>query len=208
MIQQSKNMINKINAGTITSVNMGVNNTTLNTTGTNVSSNTITVNADVLNIRSAPNTQANILNQLTTGSSFTAACYVVGENVEGSSKWWQTSDNNYVWAGGTTGGQSIVPCESTTATTPVFTSNVSGVMRVGDSWNIVVTGLNSNETIYATGGKKINGVVPTDKTPYTANNFGILILTGTHAQDVVGDWQLVWTRADGTILGTLNFSVQ
>ena len=208
MIQKYKSMLTSTGAGTgiITSVNTGASNIT--TTGTTISSNTITVNADVLNVRVAPNTQASILNKLNMGSNFSATCYVIGENVEGSTKWWEASDGSYIWAGGTTGGQSIVPCESTTATTPVFTSNASGVMRVGDSWNILVTGLNSNETIYATGGKKVNGVVPTDKTPYTANNLGILILNGTYAQDVVGDWQLVWTRADGTILGTLNFSVQ
>jgi hypothetical protein len=90
----------------------------------------------------------------------------------------------------------------------VFTSNASGIMHVGDTWGVVVTGLNSGETIYATGGKKINGVVPTDKTPYYANNLGVYIKTGIHTTDVVGDWQIVWTRADGTVLGTLVFSVQ
>lgn len=90
----------------------------------------------------------------------------------------------------------------------LFTSNVSGTMYVGDPWNIVVTGLNPNETIYATGGKKVNGVVPQDKTPYVADNLGIYSKISSHAQDVIGDWVLVWTRADGSNLGTLTFSVK
>ncbi len=90
----------------------------------------------------------------------------------------------------------------------LFTSNVSSVMYVGDPWSVFVSGLKPNETIYATGGKKTGSVVPTDKTPYVANSLGIMTKTGIHAADAVGDWQLVWTRADGTILKTLIFSVQ
>jgi hypothetical protein len=90
---------------------------------------------------------------------------------------------------------------------PIFTTNASAVMRVGDIWNVTITGLNSGETIYAIGGKKVNGVVPTDKTPYTANGLGVFFQTGTHTKDVIGDWQIVWSRADGTALGTMIFSV-
>jgi hypothetical protein len=90
---------------------------------------------------------------------------------------------------------------------PIFTTNASGVMHVGDTWNITVTGLNPGETIYATGGKKVNGIVPTDKTPYAANSLGVFFETGTHQKDVIGDWQIAWTRGDGTVLGTMTFSV-
>jgi hypothetical protein len=90
---------------------------------------------------------------------------------------------------------------------PVFSTNATGTMHVGDVWNITVTGLTPGETLYATGGKIINNVVPADKTPYTADGLGIFFQTGTHAADVIGNWQIVWTRANGTVLGTMTFSV-
>lgn len=97
MIQKYKNMIANTNSlATNTNVN-------ITTTGLNTSSATVTVNADVLNVRSASNTQASILGKLNAGDSFTAACYVTGESVEGSSKWWKTSSGGYIWAGGTVG---------------------------------------------------------------------------------------------------------
>lgn len=61
----------------------------------------ITVNADKLNIRQAPNTQAALLGQFLKGDTFTAVGSVTGENVEGTDKWWKTSNDTYVWAGGT-----------------------------------------------------------------------------------------------------------
>jgi hypothetical protein len=177
------------------------------------SSVTVAVNAGLLNVRSSPNTSAAITRQLNANETFSAACYVTGENVEGYDKWWKTSDGNYVWAGGTTEqpsstNSSLCGSVSTTLPLPILTSSASGIMHVGDNWNVVITGLNQFETIYATGGKKVNGVVPADKTPYTANDLGIYLKTGTHTADVIGDWQIVWTRADGTKLGTLVFSVQ
>lgn len=76
--------------------------TTATTATTNTSGTfTITVNADLLNVRSAPITSAAVLSQMKSGTTFTATCYVVGETVEGSSNWWKTTSGNYVWAGGT-----------------------------------------------------------------------------------------------------------
>ncbi|MBI3888396.1 hypothetical protein HY311_01235 [Candidatus Nomurabacteria bacterium] len=90
---------------------------------------------------------------------------------------------------------------------PIFTTNANGSMRVGDIWSVAITGLNPGEIIYGTGGRKTGSVVPTDKTPYTANGLGVFFETGTHTKEVVGDWQIVWTRANGTVLGTMTFSV-
>lgn len=90
---------------------------------------------------------------------------------------------------------------------PIFTTNASGAMHVGDIWSVAVTGLNPGEIIYATGGRKTGSVVPTDKTPYTANGLGVFFETGTHTKEVIGDWQIAWTRADGTALGTMTFNV-
>lgn len=97
MIQKYKNMLNSI--GTQTS---NTNNVTAETTGTTNFPATITVNATLLNVRSAPNTSAVIVNQLSKGSTFTAMSTVKGENVEGTDDWWVTSDSTYIWTGGTT----------------------------------------------------------------------------------------------------------
>lgn len=68
----------------------------------NFNETSVTVNATLLNIRSAPNTTASVIGQLTRGSVFTAASSVKGESIEGIDDWWVTKDGNYVWAGGTT----------------------------------------------------------------------------------------------------------
>ena len=95
LIQKYKIMIANTNTGAATNINTATNNTT------GASTSLVTVNADVLNIRSAPNTQVSVSSQLKAGNSFIATCYVVGENIEGSSKWWKTSSGSYIWAGGT-----------------------------------------------------------------------------------------------------------
>jgi hypothetical protein len=97
---------------------------------------------------------------------------------------------------------------TTSSTNPMFTSTVTSFMHVGDPWGVIIAGLNPSETIYATGGKMINGVVPADKTPYTASNIGIFMKLGIHGAESIGSWQIVWTRANGAVLGTLTFSVQ
>ncbi len=91
---------------------------------------------------------------------------------------------------------------------PIFTTNVKASMKVGDSWYVVITGLNPGETAYLVGGKKVNGVYPTDRTPFVANSFGTIILTGTHGQDVVGEWQMTWVRSNLATIATYNFVVQ
>jgi len=132
LISVVNNMIEKYKS-MIANTNTIATNTNTTTTGVNTSVVTVTVNADVLNVRSAPNTQASILSKLNAGNSFTATCYVVGESVEGSSKWWKTSSGSYVWAGGTLeqpSGANVL-CGSTTSTpstiVPIITSipNVS-----------------------------------------------------------------------------------
>jgi hypothetical protein len=81
--------------------NASTQNENTSTQGTSGANRTVSVNASKLNVRSAPVTSAAIVRQLSAGETFTASGSVVGENVEGSAKWWKTSDNNYVWAGGT-----------------------------------------------------------------------------------------------------------
>lgn len=64
---------------------------------------TVTVNADVLNARSAPNTSAYVVTQFMQGNTFSANSIVDGENVEGTTRWWVTMIGTmpaYVWSGG------------------------------------------------------------------------------------------------------------
>ena len=86
-----------------------------------------------------------------------------------------------------------------------------GTVYVGNSWSVYVIGLDIGETIYATGGKIINGSVPTDKTPYgpSIEYRGVIYYTtyGTFTEDQIGDWQLKWTRESGEVIGTSNFKV-
>jgi DNA-directed RNA polymerase subunit RPC12/RpoP len=54
------------------------------------------------NVRTAPNRQATIIKVLPAGSTFTAIAEVEGENVDGNSKWYKTSDGYYIWSGAET----------------------------------------------------------------------------------------------------------
>lgn len=63
-------------------------------------SETATVRSYRLNVRTEPNTQAAVIRQLSPFSTFTLSCYVIGEMIEGSNKWWKTVDGGYVWGGG------------------------------------------------------------------------------------------------------------
>jgi hypothetical protein len=76
-------------------------NDTVNVGSESPSPITVTVNASVLNIRSAPRTTAPVVGTVREGTSFVAVNTIAGETVEGTNTWWVTSDNQYVWAGGT-----------------------------------------------------------------------------------------------------------
>lgn len=132
LVQKYKNL-NGLN--TFSPTTNTTTNTSANTTTTGVNSSLITVNADALNIRQAPNTQASVLGQLKAGETFTAVCYVIGENVEGTSRWWKTSSGSYVWAGGTVGQPSsantLCGSNTTTGSTSQTTSNT---MSGFDAW--------------------------------------------------------------------------
>ena len=63
----------------------------------------VTVVVDVLNVRSAPNTDAPLAGsqKLFRGDTFTIVNYTRGENVQGRDIWWLSEKGNYVWSGGT-----------------------------------------------------------------------------------------------------------
>lgn len=66
---------------------------------------TIRVITDVLNVRSAPNTQSIVIKQLTKGETFSVSNIKDGEVVSGNGKWWVTlvgSAPAYIWSGGAT----------------------------------------------------------------------------------------------------------
>lgn len=65
------------------------------------SSNVVHVSVSSLNVRSAPITVAGVVRQLSAGEAFATVGWVVGELVQGTDRWWKTSDGYYVWAGGT-----------------------------------------------------------------------------------------------------------
>jgi len=129
-IQNNRRALESIGA-TGNNVNIRGNTSTGATGGSPV-----TVNADVLNVRLAPSTRTSVMGQLRANDNVTAVCYVVGESVEGSSKWWKLSDGNYVWAGGTAGqlsNSSLCSAGSTggSGTQPVGTGAPTPVFYVG-----------------------------------------------------------------------------
>ncbi len=115
LINIVNNLIEKyrnIRDSNIDSTEIGVNTSPREKTTPRYVSSSVTVNADVLNVRQAPNTQADILGKLKAGNNLNVSCYITGENVEGSLKWWRTSDNRYIWAGGTTNNYQVAYCSN------------------------------------------------------------------------------------------------
>lgn len=86
-----------------------------------------------------------------------------------------------------------------------------GTLKVGESWSVFMVGFNSAEMVYATGGKVVGGVVPTDTNSYGPatkfNGVWSIILSGTFTTNDIGDWQITWKRASGEVIGTLNFTI-
>jgi len=64
---------------------------------------TVTVNVNTLYVRASPNTSAPLAGSqvLYYGNTFVVIGWVVGENVSGENRWWQSQKGNYVWCGGT-----------------------------------------------------------------------------------------------------------
>ncbi|HEY4516049.1 MAG TPA: hypothetical protein VJH67_02585 [Candidatus Paceibacterota bacterium] len=106
---------------------LGIVNTTLdrilnpNRTPANQSQGTsVTINVNKLNVRSASNTTAPVVRQLSSNTTYVLSCYVLGETVDGSNKWWKTVDGNYVWGGGvieSSGGATL--CAGAVSDVPV-----------------------------------------------------------------------------------------
>ncbi|MDD5431007.1 MAG: hypothetical protein PHP03_02170 [Candidatus Pacebacteria bacterium] len=69
----------------------------------------VTVTADVLNVRSQPNSAAPLAGsqKLYKGNTFIAVEALIGENVSGQPYWWKSELGNYVWSGGTDEGVSL-----------------------------------------------------------------------------------------------------
>ena len=61
----------------------------------------VTVTADTLNVRSAPNTQSAIVATYTRGSVLNYIEVVDGENVAGNPRWGHSVQGHYFWLGGT-----------------------------------------------------------------------------------------------------------
>ncbi len=104
-------------------------NQTSGTSGTVASTGascTITINASILNVRSTPSVSGALVRQLSKGQTFTAIGSVTGDAVEGSNKWWRTSDGYFVWAGGTTGGSNCSGGSSTGGNTTGSTGGTTG----------------------------------------------------------------------------------
>ena len=64
---------------------------------------TITVNVDALNVRAQASSSSALAGskRLLRGDIFTAVDAVIGETVDGESRWWKSSFGNFVWVGGT-----------------------------------------------------------------------------------------------------------
>lgn len=112
------NLLNQLRAAINTlSAIQTQTNTAGGTTGSGSQTSTIcsaTVNASLLNVRSTPSVTGTLVRQYSTGQTFSILGSITGDNVEGSNKWWRTSDGYFVWAGGTTGGNNCSLSGSTT----------------------------------------------------------------------------------------------
>lgn len=114
-----KDMISQIDAQASANQKSGQTNNTSDATNPS-----IIVTADVLNVRSLPIISSSIVRKVSMGDKLSASCYVYGDTVEGSSKWWRLTDNGHVWAGGTQSNGVSVPVCSVTSTNPnVFPPN-------------------------------------------------------------------------------------
>lgn len=119
------NILNQLRAAlnTLTAIQNQVNSVTggtnaSGTTGTGTTQNcSITVNATRLNVRSTPSVAGTLIRQYSAGQTFTTTGSVTGDNVEGSNRWWRTSDGYFVWAGGTTGGNNCSTTGGSTGST-------------------------------------------------------------------------------------------
>jgi hypothetical protein len=98
LTQKYKAMLSSIS--TQTAQNPSVTNTDSYIGASSGFPKNVKVIAHLLNVRSAPNTQAVVLKQLPAGSIFVATESVNGEDIEGTDDWWLIADT-YIWAGGT-----------------------------------------------------------------------------------------------------------
>ncbi len=118
------NLLNQLRAAmnALSAIQAQTNTTTSGTTSSGGSSQTsnnsclITVNASRLNVRSNPSVSGTLVRQYSVGQTFSTLGSITGDNVEGSNKWWRTSDGYFVWAGGTTGGSNCINGSSSTNT--------------------------------------------------------------------------------------------
>ena len=61
----------------------------------------VTVLANLLNVRSAPSLSASIVATLSKGQTVSVTGAVMGDMVSGENFWWTTGTGTYIWAGGT-----------------------------------------------------------------------------------------------------------
>lgn len=117
---------------------------------------TVTVSADVLNVRSAPNTSAPLSGSMTLkkGDTFQIVGRVQGQSVNGVSTWVKSKMGNYVWAGGLNGQTSPASVKSGTATVTKnmnvraqsnTSSAITSTLKPGDTFAYV--GVVSGESV-------------------------------------------------------------
>lgn len=122
---------------------------------------TIITTTDLLNVRSAPNTQSIPLRQLAKGETFSVSNITDGEVVSGNGKWWVTlvgSAPAYIWSGGAINTTSVL-----TPTQPTITRLTPSSGRIGTDVTITGTGFLPTANTIKFGGHDF---------PYNSSNNG------------------------------------
>lgn len=168
------NALSAIQAQTNTTSGSVTTGNTTSTTGNTTSSCIVTVNASRLNVRSNPSIGGTLVRQYSAGQTFSTLGSITGDNIEGSNKWWRTSDGYFVWAGGTTGGTNCssgattggtTSTGSNTGTTNTGSTNLSSLPTPGTgsgNCTILPGPLSDGMRIVAVSGTLNSSVVMTD----------------------------------------------
>ena len=135
---------------------------------------TITVNTNLLYVRSAPNTSASLSGskQLVNGDSFTANGYVIGQMVSGENRWWLSEYGNYVWMGGT--AQTPSSALQPQVTTVSSAATQSAQKTTSTSSNSLTT----TQNIISSVGSQISNPITTLLNSFFASNPLTLPITG------------------------------